>query len=58
MTSTRKARAGHHQVAADGGGRYRGVLSPQWAHVSSGGVAVPNMWRGNGFDFPHLACDQ
>jgi hypothetical protein len=28
------------------------ILSPQWAHVSAGGgVAVPNLWRGNGHDF-------
>jgi len=28
-----------------------GIQSPQWCHVSSGGVAVPDVYRGAGFDF-------
>jgi hypothetical protein len=28
-----------------------GVMSPQWCHVSEGGVAVPDVYRGGGFDF-------
>jgi hypothetical protein len=28
-----------------------GVISPQWCHVSGGGVIAPDIWRGGGFDF-------
>jgi hypothetical protein len=27
------------------------ILSPQWGHVSAGGVMIPDVWRGSGGEF-------